>query len=550
MMRRVVYALALLSVLGGAGAMSLGAQVGFDRLLTAGREPHNWLTYSGDLTGRRHSPLTGITPANVKNLQLEWVLQTMAPAEATQKHEASPLIVDGVMYTVQPPNVIVALDATTGRVFWTYPYAPAATARACCGRVNRGLAILGHTLFMGTIDGNLIALDARDGRLLWTTPVGRPEAGYALTGAPLVVKDKVITGPAGGEYGISGFLAAYDAATGKQVWKFNTVPQPGEPGHETWAGDSWRHGSGSIWSTGTYDPQMNVIFWGVGNPGPDWNGSVRLGDNLYTSSVIALDADTGALKWHYQFTPHDEFDFDATQIPVLADIMWEGRSRAVLMMANRNGIFYVLDRATGRFLLGKPFTKVTWMSGFDERGRPIRAQNVTDQGVCVYTENQGGTNWYSPSYSPRTGLFYIPTWADTSSVNTSRAAQYVEGNQFTGGGATHDVPALSASRTNQRPPEVGYGAITAVDPLTGSIRWQFKMVDVTDSGVLSTASDLVFAGGREGNFYALDARTGAVLWKAMIGGQVANGPVTYAVDGRQYVAVAAGNAVFCFALRP
>ena len=550
MMRRVVYALALLSVLGGAGAMSLGAQVGFDRLLTAGREPHNWLTYSGDLTGRRHSPLTGITPANVKNLQLEWVLQTMAPAEATQKHEASPLIVDGVMYTVQPPNVIVALDATTGRVFWTYPYAPAATARACCGRVNRGLAILGHTLFMGTIDGNLIALDARDGRLLWTTPVGRPEAGYALTGAPLVVKDKVITGPAGGEYGISGFLAAYDAATGKQVWKFNTVPQPGEPGHETWAGDSWRHGSGSIWSTGTYDPQMNVIFWGVGNPGPDWNGSVRLGDNLYTSSVIALDADTGALKWHYQFTPHDEFDFDATQIPVLADIMWEGRSRAVLMMANRNGIFYVLDRATGRFLLGKPFTKVTWMSGFDERGRPIRAQNVTDQGVRVYPENQGGTNWYSPSYSPRTGLFYIPTWADTSSVNTSRAAQYVEGNQFTGGGATHDVPALSASRTNQRPPEVGYGAITAVDPLTGSIRWQFKMVDVTDSGVLSTASDLVFAGGREGHFYAFDARTGAVLWKAMIGGQVANGPVTYAVDGRQYVAVAAGNAVFCFALRP
>lgn len=542
--------LCLLAVtLGIAGPVSLGAQVGFDRLLGAAREPHNWLTYSGDYTGRRHSPLTGITPANVNNLQLEWVLQTPAPGEATQKHEATPLVVDGVMYTVQPPNVIVALDASNGRVFWTYPYTPATTARVCCGRVNRGLAILGHTLFMGTIDGNILALDARDGRLLWTTPVGRPEAGYAVTGAPLVVKDKVITGPAGGEYGISGFLAAYDAATGRQVWKFNTVPQPGEPGHETWPGESWRRGSGPIWSTGTYDPDTNLIFWGVGNPGPDWNGAVRAGDNLYTSSVIALDADTGALKWHYQFTPNDEFDFDATQIQVLAEIAWEGRPRKVVMTANRNGIFYVLDRATGRFLLGKPFTKVTWMNGFDANGRPIRAQTVTEQGVRVYPENQGATNWYNPSYSPRTGLFYIPSWLDTSSINTRRAAVYVEGNTFTGGGATHDVPALSASRTNQRPPQVGHGAITALDPLTGTIRWQFKMVDVTDSGVLSTASDLVFAGGREGYFYAFDARTGNVLWKAMLGGQIANGPITYAVNGRQYVVVAAGNAYFAFAVR-
>jgi alcohol dehydrogenase (cytochrome c) len=550
MMRRVSHRLAVLLVLGLAGAVSIDAQVGFDRLLNAGREPQNWLTYSGDLAGRRYSGLTSITPANVRNLQLEWVLQTMSPAEATQKHEASPLVVDGVMYTVQPPNVIVALDAASGRVFWTYPYAPAATARTCCGRVNRGLAIRDHTLFMGTLDGNLLAIDARDGRLLWTTPMGRPEAGYAVTGAPLVVRDKVIAGPAGGEYGISGFLAAYDAATGRQVWKFNTVPQPGEPGHDTWAGDSWQHGSGSIWSTGSFDPETNTIFWGVGNPGPDWNGAVRAGDNLFSSSVIALDADTGRLKWHYQFTPHDEFDFDATQIQVLAEIPWQGQRRKVLMTANRNGIFYVLDRATGRFLLGKPFTTVTWMNGFDDNGRPNRVQTVTEEGVRVSPENQGATNWYSPSYSPRTGLFYIPTWAGTSSLNTRRAAPYVEGNQFNGGGATHDVPALAASRTNQRPPHVGHGAITAVDPLTGDIRWQFSMVDVTDSGVLSTASDLVFAGGREGYFYALDAKTGAVLWKAMLGGQVANGPVTYAVNGRQYVAVSAGNAMFAFALRP
>ncbi|MEO8484668.1 MAG: PQQ-dependent dehydrogenase, methanol/ethanol family [Acidobacteriota bacterium] len=533
-----------------AGGVGIGAQVGFDRLLNAAREPQNWLTYSGDVSGKRYSPLTSITPGNVKNLQLEWVLQTTSPAEATQKYEASPIVVDGVMYTVQPPNVIVALDATTGRVFWSYPYTPAATARNCCGRVNRGLALLGHTLFMGTFDGNLIAIDARDGRLLWTTALGRPEAGYAVTGAPLVVKDKVITGPAGGEYGISGFLAAYDAATGREVWRFNTVPHPGEPGHDSWSGDAWKTGGGSIWNAGTYDPGTNTVFWGIGNPGPDWNGAMRPGDNLYTGSVIALDADTGKLKWHYQFTPHDEFDFDATQIPVLAEIPWEGRQRRVLMTANRNGIFYVLDRDTGRFLLGKAFVKVTWMSGFDEAGRPIRVQTVTEDGIRVYPENQGGTNWYPPSFSPRTGLFYIPTWVDTYSINTRRADTYVAGNQFNGGGATHNVPALTASRTNQRSSEVGYGAITAVDPRTGEIRWQFKMADVTDSGVLSTASDLVFAGGREGYFYALDAKTGAVLWRQMLGGQIANGPVAYAVDGRQFISVAAGNAVFTFALRP
>lgn len=547
-MRRRLHACVILVCLAAATA-HIGAQVGFDRLLGAGREPQNWLTYSGDLSGRRYSPLTTITPGNVKDLQLAWVLQTASPAEATQKYESSPIVVDGVMYTVQPPNVIVALDAATGRVFWSYPHTPSAAARSCCGRVNRGLAMLGHTLFMGTFDGSLIAIDARDGRLLWTTTLGRPEAAYAVTGAPLVVKDKVIIGPAGGEYGISGFLAAFDAATGREVWRFNTVPHPGEPGHDTWTGDAWKTGGGSIWNTGTYDPETNTVFWGVGNPGPDWNGAMRPGDNLYTSSVIALDADTGRLKWHYQFTPHDEFDFDATQVPVLGEIPWEGRPRRVLMTANRNGIFYVLDRDTGRFLLGKPFVKVTWMNGFDAGGRPVRVQTVTEDGVRVYPENQGGTNWYPPSFSPRTGLFYIPTWADTYSINTRRADRYVEGNQFNGGGATHNMPALTASRTNQRGSDIGYGAITAVDPRTGEVRWQFKMVDVTDSGVLTTASDLVFAGGREGYFYALDAKTGAVLWRQMLGGQIANGPVTYAVQGRQFVSVAAGNAVFTFALR-
>ena len=530
-------------------AVSSDAQVSQDRLLHADREAQNWLTYSGSLTGQRYSTLTKITPQNVKNLELAWVLQSHPPAEASSKYEATSLVVNGVMYTVQPPNVVVALDAATGRIFWTYAYSPAAAARQCCGRINRGLAILGNTLFMGTIDGNLVAIDARDGHALWTTQVGRPEAGYSVTVAPLIVKDKVIVGPAGGEYGISGFLAAYDPATGKQLWKFNTVPTPGEPGNETWAGDSWKHGGGSIWTTGSYDPQLNLIYWGIGNPGSDWDGDARMGDNLYTSSVVALDADTGQLKWHYQFTPHDEFDFDATQVPVLADMNWQGAPRKLLLFANRNGFFYVLDRVTGQFLLGKPFVKVTWANGFDDKGRPLNRVGPTTEGALIYPNNQGGTNWYNPSFSPRTGLFYIPSWMDTSSVFTKRADEYQEGNQFNGGGATHDVPALRPPVTNTRAPGTGYGAIQAVDPHSGAVKWQFKMADVTGSGVLSTASGLVFAGGREGYFYALDAKTGTMLWKAMVGGDVAAGPITYAVGGKQFVSVPAGDAIFTFALR-
>ena len=532
-----------------AGASIALAQVPFDRILHADREPRNWLTYSGNLNGERYSSLNQITVDNAKDLELKWVLQSRAPAEAASKYEATSLVADGVLYTVQPPNVVVAVDAVTGRIFWTHAYNPAQSARVCCGRVNRGLAILGDTLYMGAIDGNLIALDARDGHQLWSVPVGRPEAGNSVTVAPLVVKDKIIAGPAGGEFGISGFLAAYDGVTGKEKWRFNTVPKPGEPGNETWAGKSWEHGGGSIWTTGSYDPELNLIYWGIGNASPDWNGSVREGDNLYTSSVIALDADTGKLKWHYQFTPHDEFDFDSTQVPVLADAMWHGRPRKLLYFANRNGFFYVLDRVTGQFLLGKPFVKVTWATGIDANGRPIRVGHSTPEGSVIYPENQGGTNWYNPSYSPRTGLFYIPSWMDTHAVNTSRQEEYTEGNQYNAGGATHEISALKAVANNRRMQDSGYGAIQAVDPATGNVKWQFKMVDVTDSGVLTTATDVLFAGGREGYFFALDARTGAVLWKTMTGGQISAGPVTYAVEGKQYVTVAAGNALFTFGLR-
>ena len=274
-------------------AASLSAQVTFERILHADREPQNWLTYSGTMQSQRHSSLSQINTANVKNLETQWVFQ----ARSLEKFEATPLVVEGVMYTVQAPNDIVALDAATGSVFWVYSYKPSPAARPCCGRVNRGVAILGDTLYMGTIDAHLIAVDAKSGKPLWNREIANAAAGYALTHAPLIVKDKVIMGVAGGEYGIRGFIAAFDAKTGQEIWRFNTVPGPGEPGHDSWKNDAWKTGGGSVWVTGSYDPDLNLTYWGVGNPGPDWNGDVRPGDNLYTDSVVAIDPDTGKLKW-------------------------------------------------------------------------------------------------------------------------------------------------------------------------------------------------------------------------------------------------------------
>jgi alcohol dehydrogenase (cytochrome c) len=533
-------------------AAGLQAQVAPERLLAAEAEPGNWLLYHGDYDGQRHTDLEQITPANVGNLELKWIWQVRSAAGAAQKFEATPLVVDGVMYTVSPPNDVVALDARTGRVFWTYAYAPANEARVCCGRVNRGLAIHGDTLFMGAIDGRLLAIDAKSGQLKWNIAVGDPSLGYALTVAPLVVGDKVIVGPAGGEYGIRGFIAAYDVEDGRELWRFNTIPGPGEAGFDSWADparEAWKLGGGSIWTTGSYDPELNLMYWGIGNPGPDWNGDSRPGDNLYTESVVALNPDTGALAWHYQFTPHDEMDYDSTQVPVLADIEWQGQPRKVLMTANRNGVFYVLDRTNGMFLLGKPFVAVNWMDGtFDANGRPNRVLSPTEQGTFIMPNNQGATNWYPPSYSPSTVYFYVPTWMDTYSVYNKRPVTYTPGQQYVGAFPTMAMPALSVRPVNQRIPEDGFGAIQAIDPQSGEIVWRHEMSDVTDSGVLSTTTDLVFAGGREGFFYGLDAKTGKELWRQNLGGQVASGPISYQLDGKQYIAVAAGAGLFVFGL--
>lgn len=522
-------------------------QVSWERLKNAEREPQNWLTYSGTNLSQRYSTLTSIHAKNVRDLELKWVFQ----AASFEKFEATPLVVDGILYTVQAPNDIVAMDAATGRIFWTYSHTPSKESRVCCGRVNRGLAVLGDSLFMGTIDGRLIAVDAKSGKALWNIAVDKPEAGYSLTHAPLVVKDKVIVGVAGGEYGIRGYLAAYEAATGKEVWRFNTVPGPGEPGNETWAGDSWKTGGGSVWVTGSYDAATNLTYWGIGNPGPDWNGDGRLGDNLYSDCVVALDADTGKLKWHYQFTPHDELDYDAVQVPVLGDLEVQGRTRAVIMWANRNGLYYVLDRRTGEFLTGKPFTKVTWMDGFDAKGRPKKVEGAapSKEGTLIYPGVQGGTNWYSPSYSPRTGLFYFSAWDGSYSTFVKAPDKYVEGQRFLGGYPRSSFGLSRGTQVNTRKPDQGHGAVMAVDGATGEKKWQLDFIDVTDSGILTTASDLLFTGNREEHFLAIDARTGKVLWRTSLGGAMANGPITYAVNGQQYVAVAAGNGLFVFGLR-
>jgi alcohol dehydrogenase (cytochrome c) len=524
------------------------AQVSNERLLHSDREPQNWLTYSGSYAGQRYSLLDQITPQNVKNLELQWVFQ----ARSLEKFEVTPLVVDGVMYIVEAPNHVFALDAKTGRAFWDYDYRPSRDARPCCGSVNRGLAILGDTLFLGTLDARLIAIDAKSGRPLWKTEIGDPKLGYTITHAPLVVKNKVIVGVAGGEYGIRGFIAAYDAATGKEAWKFYTIPGPGEPGHESWSGDSWAHGGVPAWLTGSYDPDLNLVYWGTGNPGPDFNGDLRNGDNLYSDSAVALDADTGKLKWHFQFTPHDEYDYDAVQIPVLVDGTWKGSPRKMLMWANRNGYFYVLDRASGKFLSGTPFTKLNWSTGLDEAGRPMRNSSAepNGQGVTVFPHLFGGTNWYSPSYSPRTHLFYIPSWQD-SSMNLGKAAgEFAPGQRYMGGTIRPGAAQTRRGAENTPVEATNYGAIVAIDPSTGQIKWQFKMTDLTASGVLTTASDLLFAGGREGYFYALDARTGAELWKAALGGSEEAGPMTYRVGDRQYISIAAGQSLFTFALRP
>jgi alcohol dehydrogenase (cytochrome c) len=510
------------------------AGVSYERLLAAGQDPGNWLMYSGQYTGQRFSALDQINRDTVSDLGVAWVRQL----DTLEDVETTPLVVDGVMYVTTGVNDVLALDARTGQPFWTYSHPQSDRITICCGRQNRGVAILGDTLYMGTLDARLIALDAESGAVLWNTKVGDNEGGYSITEAPLAVKDMVIIGVAGGEFGIRGYVDAYDAATGDLRWRRYTIPSPGEPGHDTWEGDSWKTGGAPAWMTGSFDPDLNLIYWGTGNPGPDWNGTVREGDNLYSDCVLALDADTGEMKWYFQFTPHDVHDWDACQIPVLVDMPYRGKDRKMMLWGNRNAFFYGLDRETGEFLFAREYAKQTWAERIDETGRPVLIPGMepSEEGTHVFPAAVGASNWWSPSYSPQTGLFYLMTYNGAETYFLGEV-EYQEGGLYLGG-----VPIATEPADNY------VSAVRALDAATGERKWEHRVPAISTSGVLATAGKLVFGGTKKGNFFALDAETGEDLWHLSTGGNVHAAPISYLVDGQQYVSIATGNSIFTFGL--
>ena len=514
-------------------ALTLSGQVAYERLRQAESDPGNWLTYSGNYSAHRYSRLDQITPANARRLRLAWAYQ----AGTTEKIETSPLVVDGIMYLSEPGGSVTALDTRTARPIWKYTRTLPKGVRGCCGTVNRGVAILDDKVYVGTFDAHLVALDIKSGKVRWDVPVADPALGHSITAAPLAIKDKIVVGMAGGEYGVRGFVDAYDARTGQRAWRFWTVPAAGEPGSETWSGDSAKNGSATTWVTGAYDAEQNLVIWGTGNPGPDWNGDNRKGDNLYSDCVVALDGDTGKLKWYFQFTPHDLHDWDSTEVPVLADTVVRGERHKAVLFGNRNAFYYVLDRVSGKFLAGREFAKQTWARGLDDSGRPILLGDTSpsEEGTRLYPDLGGGTNWFSPSFSPQANLFYVAA-RDVPGIYYKGDSDYTAGAQFNGGGFGR-VPAQDPS-----------GAIRALNPSNGELKWEFKLFSPPSSGVLSTAGNLVFGGSNEGDFYALDASTGQLAWRIQTGAGIGSNPVSYLSGGKQQIAVAAGNVVFAFAL--
>jgi alcohol dehydrogenase (cytochrome c) len=521
---------------GAAGLASQEAPAGvtYGHLLMGLESRSNWITYSGDYSGRRHSPLTQITPDNVHRLTAQWTFQTGTMTRG-RGFETTPLAWDDVLYVTGSNNFAWALDARTGRPFWQYRRdLPADLTYGAQAPVNRGFGILGDRLFMVTLDAHLLAFDRRTGAVLWDVVLADYKIGYAATLAPLVIRNAVIVGISGGEYPTRGFLDAYDPATGRRIWRFNTIPTPGEPGSETWPADAdvLARGGGGTWMTGTYDPELNLLYWGTGNPNPDYYGAERPGDNLFTNSLVALDADTGARRWHYQFTPHDTHDWDANHVPVLADLTWNGQPRKVVMVANRNGFFYVLDRVMGELLLGKPFTDTTWAREIGPDGRPIV---LNDGSKGCLPDYWGGTNFMPPSFDPALGLFFV-TARETCATFIPQRPEIAPGRASLGGTVRVDA-------------EKGYSALRAIDVRTGERRWEFPYTTPTLAGVLSTASGLVFAGDNEGNFIAFESRTGKPLWHYPTGYPIwGTAAMTFMLDGRQQVLIPSGTTLLSFAI--
>ena len=514
-------------------ATMVSAQNITDKDLAQGvSDPTQWLMVSGDYKGQRLSPLTQITPANASQLAPQWTFQ----AGVVGQFEATPLVLNGVLYVTGPQSHAWALDARTGKALWHYQRVLPAGLKVCCGPVNRGFAIYGNKLFMTTLDAHLIALDPKDGKVLWDVELADFKLGYASTVAPLVVKGKLIVGMAGGEYANRGFLDAYEPETGKRVWRFWTIPAPGEPGSETWPVDVLERGGAPTWVTGTYDADLNTLYWGTGNPNPDWDGDSRPGDNLYAAALVALDPDTGKLKWHFQYTPHDTHDWDANQTPVLADLTINGQPRKVLMQANRNGFLYVLDRTNGTFINAWAYGNQNWASGFTPAGKPIEipGHTPTEAGTSTCPDWYGNTNFMPPSFDAQRGLFIL-TVRETCARFIKKATPDANVGDRTMGGTV-------------APEGRGTGALRAVDPLTGVRKWEVKYDGPGWAGVSATASGVVFSADHQGTFLAVDSSTGKVLYSYPTGAAIFAAPTTYMLDGRQYVFMPAGLTATVFAL--
>lgn len=508
----------------------------FGRLVNARQEPQNWLTYWGGYDAHHFSELRQISRSNVHTLQARWAV----PLGGASPLEATPLVVDGVLYVSGYPGDVYAIDARSGLQLWKFHRQQRVTSPFQINPYNRGVAVLGNRVFVGTLDDALLALDARTGRPLWERKLADTMAGYTLTGAPLALGHAVIVGVSGGEQGIRGFIEAYDPADGRRLWRFDTIPGPGEPGHESWSGDSWKTGSGATWLTGSYDPQLNQLYWTVGNPGPDFNPVSRQGDNLYTCSVLALDPATGHLLWHYQFSPHDTHDWDSEEDLILADKVVAGTRRKVLLHADRNGFLYTLDRTNGKFLSATAFVRQTWNKGFGPEGRPVvdPASVATEEGHPIFPA-VGGTNFQAPSFDEASGRLFL-AYEDSQGFSSYGPVRYQPGRPFYGAGI----------RVNgNAPAPASVQGIMALDPDTGKPLWTHALGRASlQAGVLATRGGVVFAATGESNLIALDADSGQSLWHFQTGATMLASPVSYAVDGRQYVAVVAGNMLYSFAL--
>jgi len=494
----------------------------------------DWPTYNGDPGGNRFTTITQIDRSNVARLAPAWMF-TIPDAGQLQ---VTPAVSGGIMY-VTAPNEAAALDAGTGRPIWRFKRPR--TKGVVGGWANRGVGVAGDRVFMVTDNAHLVALNRFTGAVVWETALDDWRKNYGASSAPLPAGNLVITGVSGGEHGANGFVAAIDQETGKEVWRFWTVPKRGEPGSETWQGTDIEHGGAPTWFTGSYDPELDIVYWPTGNPSKEYNGDDRRGDNLYASCILALDRKTGRLKWHYQFTPHDLWDWDATQTSVVVDAAWQGRPRKLMLHANRNGFFYVFDRVDGTLLLWKPFVNnLTWATGIGANGRPLRVpgQEPSPAGTKVCPSQDGATNWFSPSFNAATGLYYVQTFEKCSIYTKSDQGPWESGKSYLGGSQrTADTPA---------PQRV----LKAIDIKTGAIAWEVAQNGpaVSWGGTLATATGLVFVAEDGGALMAVDAASGAPMWKFPTNQTWKASPMTYLFDGRQFIAIAAGSNILAFAL--